>query len=873
MRKFVLVAAVLLIGVAVVTSLSKRRCEHWNTRDFMLEATPETVAACLEAGAEIDAQGADGGTPLHLAASMGKPLVVSLLLEAGAELDARNSVGETPLFQALGATFKNELAIAVLLNAGADVNALGKYGEAPMHVAARRRNGAIVRRLLRLGADPNAEDRLGGRPLHSAAERPSMAPGIILALARAGADVNATGYNGNTPLHIAAWYGRSDDSHTTALLEAGADVDARNDEDQTPLHRAVAGRNAVPLDALLRAGADVNARTADGDTPLHLVIPREMPPYPEDVGIDGIYRWVSERSRRENVHAPDEETSRRDTALIAVLVRGGADIQARGALDLTPLELAMRNGRPRLAAKLLELGADPPPRYGREGAVLPLVCDWANSGVFGIAPVATLQGCLDLGADASLRDRDGDTPLHALMKGLQWNHSFVPAAIATVLEAGADPDARNNAGVTPLHVASGRWGRPSVVESLVEAGADINARDEKGRTPLHVAMREENSAVIARLLALGSVSTPLESGLTASWVSCDRWGWPTFFRHATLDVATGCIEAGAEVDPRLSNVWWDPDSRRGKDYPGDHTLLHMAAAWSRDPAVVTLLIEAGADARARDRDGHTPLHYAALDNGNPAVIATLIDAGARVNAVAALGRTPLHQAASENPNPEVVAELLRRGADVTARLAGGRTVVHEAARGNPNPAVLSALLASGAEVNARGGNEFKRDPNTFSSHHSIDLTPWGGTNGPSEFAGSRTPLHEAAVANGNPEIVAALIEAGADVHARADLDRDYEVDATPLYWAASANPDPVVLELLAGAGADVNAPAGSGRTPLHIAALRNPVAFPTLLELGADPTALDREGRTPVDHAFENLWLQGWEVVRRWREERADQPG
>jgi len=67
--------------------------------------------------------------------------------------------------------------------------------------------------------------------------------------------------------------------------------------------------------------------------------------------------------------------------------------------------------------------------------------------------------------------------------------------------------------------------------------------------------------------------------------------------------------------------------------------------------------------------------------------------------------------------------------------------------------------------------------------------------------------------------------------------------------------------------------AGSGRTPLHIAALRNPVAFPTLLELGADPEAVDREGRTPVDYAVENLWLQGMEEVRRLMEEREGESG
>lgn len=918
-------------------------CANWNTAAFSRLALDSEFELCLQLEQGVNARDSDGNTPLHLAAEAGNPSAVTILLEAGAEVNTPSNAGATPLHMTVrhesaeiltslleaGAEINagaggfgtpllvaiayrgyatrriGETAVNTLLDAGADVNAADSQGTTPLLASMdpTRREGSLADlplRLLARGANPNLGDGQGRTPLHAAAS--AEGPEMVGALLDAGADPQALTNDGSSPLHAAA---RSESAEVIdLLLSAGADVGAVTNDSRTPLHLAVQERRSalfgaedrpwrLPAFALLEAGADPDVRTDDGDTPLHL----------------HLSRWGS------------------DTALVSGLVRAGADLSARNAMGETPLHVARRLGYLPAVNNLLQLGADPEAR-DHAGRIANPVCYWEPEGSrdygwLARSPAESVQGCLengtavdardedgatflarivstrgccadfenvlaafvDAGADVNARDSAGSTLLHRAL----GNSGRIPArvlrgVIAALLNAGADPDARHAGGWTPLHVAAGARGESDrLVHLLATAGADLNALNNAGETPLQLARQRNAPATVQTLLELGADPAAVDvRGATPDPIACERWSSEDFFALATADIVADCIAGGADVRAIVGR------------YPAAEPLFH-AAARTRDPAVIPVLLRAGADLNARDdRYELTALHYAA-ESGIGEVMRTLLEAGADPNAWAmgfsvdwGWGWTPLHLAARSNPDPDVVDALIEAGADLDApsgeSYRKGNSALHYAGS-NPNPAVTAILLEAGADVNARSvraRTPLHEAAANASDPGVIELLVEGGADVNARDANGYTPLHSAAWFNHRPEIATALIAAGADVNAR-DPD-DYVPsgrranDRTPLFMSVyrgdayiGGQPMPTghnvaVAEVLARAGADLTLTTGSGRTALHAAARWSPAAFPLLLRLGADPTVRDAEGRTPMDDALASRSLEGLPEVRRIRE-------
>ena len=144
-------------------------------------------------------------------------------------------------------------------------------------------------------------------------------------LIKAGVDPDAQDESGMTALRQVAWTGKNQVAVTRRLIAAKADVNLKADDDWTPLIQAMYADPAVavPLgQVLLQAGADAGVVNNEGNTALTLAAERDL------------------------------------VALIPALVKGGADVNARGR-DGTALGAAAEKGKTEVVRALLDASADP----------------------------------------------------------------------------------------------------------------------------------------------------------------------------------------------------------------------------------------------------------------------------------------------------------------------------------------------------------------------------------------------------------------------------------------------------------------------------------------------------------------------------------
>ena len=152
--------------------------------------------------------------PLHDVTRAGDVAQARSLIEDGADLNALGEDGETPL--TIAVLGRHEALAGLLIDRGADIRARNSGGFTPLHAAAYSNAVGLAERLIDLGIDVTDRDNKAGvAPLHVAAEEGHA--DVAKLLIDRGADVEVHEANGYTALTRAIWRGHTE---VIAVLQA-----------------------------------------------------------------------------------------------------------------------------------------------------------------------------------------------------------------------------------------------------------------------------------------------------------------------------------------------------------------------------------------------------------------------------------------------------------------------------------------------------------------------------------------------------------------------------------------------------------------------------------------------------------------------------
>jgi ankyrin repeat protein len=204
----------------------------------------------LSKGADINAETAEGATPLIFAVANNHLTSVKLLLENGPNLDHRTSASETAL---LIAVKNNNLEIAeALIRAGADIDLADRFGAGPLHYASIRGEFNLTDMLLYYDANRDKKALDGTTPLMAAVW--AGWADISDLLIQNGANMEARDNNGYTPFLISAQNG--DTLIMDLLLKEGVDLYEKNDLNYNALDLAIEANKKTAVKFLLNKGKD-----------------------------------------------------------------------------------------------------------------------------------------------------------------------------------------------------------------------------------------------------------------------------------------------------------------------------------------------------------------------------------------------------------------------------------------------------------------------------------------------------------------------------------------------------------------------------------------------------------------------------------------
>lgn len=575
------------------------------------------------------------GTPLGVAAKSGDVDKVRFLLQAGADPHFSDSSGYTPLINAVFG--HRPQVVRLLLDAGADPNIITSFGESTLGTALRFSDFETLRMLLDAGADAAT---LGWNALMQAIAFGTLDE--VEAELQRGADPNEEQERRMTPWRLCLLVGdvvkaekllefgvrvTSDDLFTAVrkdnpqmvrwLLDHGADPNARDNYQHSVLQEAATWRATACVKLLIEAGADVHAKDHVESQPISDASTPEIVRLLVEAGADINYisgqGYTLLKSMAEQVNID----------MVRALLNMGADTDAETKrYTTTPLYVAVQQDDLEIVRLLLEAGANP--NAQNVDRWFPL----ANA-----QSIEMVQLLLDYGADIHLTNEMGQDALQDQKD---------PEVAAYLIEAGAHVNPDKGQSGSPLQGAA-RNGNLEKMRLLLQRGADVDQAESWGETALMTAA-EHSFVKGVRLLLDHHANVHLkendEHGRTALFYAAAPEGFTSYRLMKEAEGRNWLDSVPAEHRAMLEQIGIDKFQYRP-------TYGYVA---SDSVEALEMLLTAGADINARDRQQMTPLILAA-SCGRPARVAALLRAGADIHLQDAEGKTALDHA-RQHPEAE-----------------------------------------------------------------------------------------------------------------------------------------------------------------------------------------------------------------------------